>query len=273
MVNALDHLEKEVRSFGHDAAKSPIFIPELQGGWYTSYKSKHTFDDIYNFYGDRFTRIVYDSVLAQGCTMLSFYMVYGGTNWGTLGDIDGTTSYDYSACIRESGYISARLRNLRLGLFFARSFSDVFAKTVRVKNPNIRASIKNVFNLQRRAVVDSGEESNAVVFTFLRNFSKTESPKFELFVNYIGAQGKKVLFGMQCYLPYKSSFIALGNYVTSTGLKLIFSSIPIHLRILHPPSGSDPGREIWIIPVNDGGEFAFEGEINVDGKEQIIIFF
>ncbi|CAB4467800.1 hypothetical protein RhiirA1_505926 [Rhizophagus irregularis] len=266
MVNALDHLEKEVRSFGHDAAKSPIFIPELQGGWYTSYKSKHTFDDIYNFYGDRFTRIVYDSVLAQGCTMLSFYMVYGGTNWGTLGDIDGTTSYDYSACIRESGYISARLRNLRLGLFFARSFSDVFAKTVRVKNPNIRASIKNVFNLQRRAVVDSGEESNAVVFTFLRNFSKTESPKFELFVNYIGAQGKKVLFGMQCYLPYKSSFIALGNYVTSTGLKLIFSSIPIHLRILHPPSGSDPGREIWIIPVNDGGEFAFEGEINVDGN-------
>ncbi|GBC08608.1 hypothetical protein RclHR1_08250005 [Rhizophagus clarus] len=266
MVNAIDHLEKEVRGFGHDAAKSPIFIPELQGGWYTSYKKKHTYDDIYNFYGDCFTRIVYDSVLAQGCTMLSFYMVYGGTNWGTLGDIDGITSYDYSACVRESGYMSARLRNLRLGLFFVRSFSDVFAKTVRVKNPNISASVKDVFNLQRRAVIDSDGESNAVVFTFLRNFSKTKSPKFNLFVSYMGAQGKKMRFEMQCYLPYKSSFIALGNYVTSTGLKLIFSSIPIHLRIIHPPSENNPGREIWIIPVNDVGEFAFEGKISVDGN-------
>jgi hypothetical protein len=162
--------------------------------------------------------------------------------------------------------MSSRLRNLRLGLFFARSFSDVFAKTVRVKNRNISASVEGVFNLQRRAVIDSGGESNAVVFTFLRNFSKSESSEFKLFVNYIGAQGKRVLFDMQCYLPYKSSFIALGNYVTSTGLKLIFSSIPIHLRILHPPSVNDPGREIWIIPVNDVGEFAFEGEINVDGN-------
>jgi len=193
-------------------------------------------------------------------------MVYGGTNWGTMGDIDGTTSYDYSACIRESGYISARLRNLRLGLFFVRSFSDVFSKTVRVKKPNISASINGVLNLQRRAVIDSGGESNAVVFTFLRNFSKTENSKFKLSVNYIGAQEKKIVFDMHCYLPYKNSFIALGNYVTSTGLKLIFSSIPIHLRILHPSSENDPGREIWIIPVNDVGEFAFEGEISVDGN-------
>ncbi|RIA85907.1 Glycoside Hydrolase Family 35 protein [Glomus cerebriforme] len=266
MVNALDHLEKVVRGFGHDAAKSPIFIPELQGGWYSSYKLKHTFDDVYNYYGDRFTRIVYDSILAQGCTMLSIYMVYGGTNWGTIGDIDGTTSYDYSACIRESGYISGRLRNLRLGLFFIRSFSDIFAKTVRVKNPNISASVKDVFNLQRRAVMDSGGQASAVVFTFLRNFTKTGSSQFKLFVNHIGAQGEKETFDMQCYLPYKSSFIALGNYVTSTGLKLIFSSIPIHLRILHPPYENDPGKEIWIVPVNDVGEFAFEGEINVDGN-------
>ncbi|PKK80814.1 hypothetical protein RhiirC2_859600 [Rhizophagus irregularis] len=267
VVKALDNIEKVVRSFGHDAAKSPIFIPELQGGWYTSYKSDHTFDDVYNYYGDRFTRIVYDSVLAQGCTMLSIYMTYGGTNWGTLGDIDGYTSYDYSACIREFGYMSARLRNLRLGFLFTRSFSDVFAKTERVKkNPNITASIRGVFNLQRRAIIDSGGQGNAVVFTFLRNFSKTKNSQFQLFVNYMEAQGDTRSFVMQCYLSYKSSFIALGNYITSTGLKLIFSSVPIHLRILHPPSENDTGREIWIVPVNNIGEFAFEGEIDVDGN-------
>jgi hypothetical protein len=162
--------------------------------------------------------------------------------------------------------MSARLRNLRLGFLFTRSFSDVFAKTERVRNPNITASIKGVFNLQRRAIIDSGGQGNAVIFTFLRNFSKTKNSQFQLFIKYMEAQGNTRSFVIQCYLSYKSSFIALGNYITSTGLKLIFSSVPIHLRILHPPSENDTGREIWIVPVNNIGEFAFEGEINVDGN-------
>ncbi|CAG8445632.1 14478_t:CDS:2 [Funneliformis caledonium] len=268
VMKALDHLEKEVRGFGHDAAKSPILIPELQGGWFTTYKLDHTFDDVYNFYGDRFTRIVYDSVLAQGCTMLSIYMVYGGTNWGTIGDTDGYTSYDYSACIREFGYMSGRLRNLRLGFLFAQSFSDVFARTERVDVPSVNASVKDVFNLQRQTVNDQSGQGNVVVFTFLRNFAEKKHYQFQLFVNHTEIQGETQTFAMQCYLPYKSSFIALGNYITSTGLKLIFSSIPIHLRILHPQSDDDLGREIWIIPVNDVGELAFEGEINIEGNLQ-----
>src|ERR1043165_2061665 len=139
---------------------------------------------------------------------------------------DGTTSYDYSACIREFGYISSRLRDLRLGFLFIRSFSDVFAKTERVKSPNISASVKNVVNLQRQTVIDSGGQGNVVVFTFLRNFSVKKGSRFQLFVNYTDAQGEKKKFEMPCYLPYKSSFIALGNYETSIGLKLIFSSMP-----------------------------------------------
>ncbi|CAG8625660.1 3954_t:CDS:2 [Cetraspora pellucida] len=240
---------------------TPIFIPELQGGWFTTYKLQHTFDDVYNFYGDAFTRTIYESVLAQGCTMSSIYMVYGGTNWGTLGDIDGYTSYDYSACIREYGYMSSRIRELRLGIHFIRSFSDVFTKTERVKNPNVTTSIKNVFNLQRKSVMKNVKRGEEVLFSFFRNFNDQKIPIFQVYVTYKEGQRREQKFYMSCLLPYKTSFIALGNYTTITGLKLIFSTLPIHLRIIQ-----NNLNEIWLIPVNDVGELAFQGEVTVDGN-------
>ncbi|CAG8456776.1 1979_t:CDS:2, partial [Acaulospora morrowiae] len=153
--------------------------------------------------------------------MLSLYMTYGGTNWGTLGDTDGYTSYDYSACIREYGYISSRLRKLRLGILFARSFFDSFAKTERVKNPNVTASINNVINCQRRSVVNPDNRKNGVLFTFIRNFSEQKHPIFQLYVEYQEDDDGKVI---------------------------------------------DKGCEIWIVPVNNVGEMAFQGAISVDGN-------
>ena len=40
--------------------------------------------------------------IAVGATAQSFYMTYGGTNWGWLGMPENYTSYDYGAAIRES---------------------------------------------------------------------------------------------------------------------------------------------------------------------------
>lgn len=86
VVSELEKMEKKVRSFGHANKRTPIFIPELQGGWFNHYGIKYTYDAIYRFYGDDYTRLMLDTVFSQGCTMLNFYMFYGGTNWGTIGD-------------------------------------------------------------------------------------------------------------------------------------------------------------------------------------------
>jgi hypothetical protein len=66
--------------------KSPIFIPELQGGWFNHYQLEHTYDQIFNFFGEDYTKLIYETTLAQGSTMASLYIPYGGTNWGSLGD-------------------------------------------------------------------------------------------------------------------------------------------------------------------------------------------
>ena len=110
----IDTLEKTVRGFGGWMLETPIFLPECQGGWYLNWGLDHTFDEVYNYYGSGFTKLAFESLIAQGTAMISFYMYYGGTSWGTVNDPDVTTTYDYSACIREYGYLSDRLRLLRL---------------------------------------------------------------------------------------------------------------------------------------------------------------
>ena len=63
-----------------------MFLPEMQGGWFNHYQLQHTYDQIYDFYGEHLTRILFETSLAQGVTALGVYIPYGGTNWGTLGD-------------------------------------------------------------------------------------------------------------------------------------------------------------------------------------------
>ena len=85
VVSGMGGLEKRVRAIGGGALETPIFIPELQGGWFNHYTVKHSYDDVYSYYGEPYTKLVLDLCLSQGVGALSYYMFYGGTNWGTLG--------------------------------------------------------------------------------------------------------------------------------------------------------------------------------------------
>ncbi|KAI7850100.1 glycoside hydrolase superfamily [Circinella umbellata] len=256
MEGSLDRLEKTVRAFGGGAAKSPMFIPELQGGWFNHYQLEHTYDMIYEFYGDQYTKLVVDSCLAQGVSILSLYMTYGGTNWGTIGDPDVYTSYDYSACIREYGYLSMRGRNLRQTILFSRSFDPYFTQTDRQYKKSIKSTARKVINTQRV----SANSDQKVLFTFLRNFNRDRLEIFDLNIDH--PEGN---FTMTCYLPYKTSFTAVGNYRAANGLHLLQASIPIHLRMTHP----ETNEEIWIVEPNQLGGLAFEHrEMEVSGNMQ-----
>ncbi|KAF7720730.1 hypothetical protein EC973_006234 [Apophysomyces ossiformis] len=256
MENSIDVLEKKVRGYGGGAKDSPMFIPELQGGWFNHYLLSHTYDDINDFYGDQYTKLLVESTLAQGVSIASIYMIYGGTNWGSIGDPDVYTSYDYSACIREYGFMSSRGRNLRETVLFARSFDPYFTKTDRVAKPNITSSVPHTMNLQRVAV----DSDQPVKFTFFRNFDSKKRDMFQVTVN---TQG--YLFNMQCYLPYKTSFIAVGSYNVANGLHLLMSTIPIHMRMVN----KETNDEVWIIEPNTVGSMAFEHkEMQITGNMQ-----
>ncbi|KAI9254713.1 glycoside hydrolase superfamily [Helicostylum pulchrum] len=255
MENSMDKVESKIRSFGGGAKDSPIFIPELQGGWFNHYQLQHTYDQIFDFYGEEYTKLLVETSLAQGVTMASIYMIYGGTNWGTLGDPDVYTSYDYSACIREFGMLSSRGRNLRKTLLLTRSFDPYFTKTERVTDPNVKTSIPHTLNLQRQSVADQ-----PVTFTFFRNFDRQKRETFDVTID-----EQEGSLTMGCYLPYKTSFIAVGNYATQNDLHLIMSTIPILSRIVD----KENKQEIWIVEPNLVGAMAFTNkQVTVTGNMQ-----
>ncbi|CAO3614951.1 unnamed protein product [Cunninghamella blakesleeana] len=245
MENSMDVLEKKVRGFGGGAKHSPIFIPELQGGWFNHYQLQHTYDQIYDFYGDHYTKLIVDSSLAQGVTMVSIYMIYGGTNWGTLGDPDVYSSYDYSACIREYGYLSIRGRSVRETMIFAQSFETYFTKTELGKKSSVTSKVSNIVNRQRLSV---GSDQQ-VMFTFYRNFDRKKRSEFEVEVKQYNHR-----FTMGLHFPYKTSFFGLGNYEAINGILLVQSTLPIHARMVNKKTN----EETWIIEPNQIGGLAFE---------------
>ncbi|KAJ3191977.1 hypothetical protein HK101_007206 [Irineochytrium annulatum] len=249
---AVDNMEKAVRGFGGSAASAPIFIAELQGGWFNHYQLKCTYDTIYDYYGEDYTRLLVESVFAQGVTAFNIYMFYGGTNWGSLGDTDVYTSYDYSACIREHGHLSGRARMLRLTLAFLRSFSTVTTRTMPLP-ASAQASCKPAGALNRERVSIGDEEGT---LTFFRNFSRTGATSFEVKLT------TRPTVTLQMKLAPKRSFIGLGHHESRiTGLKLMMSTAPIHLRTKVVEGG---GRqvEVWICE-GGVGEMAFDGQLEI----------
>ncbi|KAJ1561135.1 hypothetical protein HK096_005874, partial [Nowakowskiella sp. JEL0078] len=244
----VDQLEKTIRAFGGSAADAPIFVAELQGGWFNQYKHHCTYDDIYTYYGEDYTRLIFDCMLSQGISMLSYYMFFGGTNWGTLGDPDVYTSYDYSACIREWGFLSGRARKLRLGIMFTRSFADVLTRTDFVQHSEtLKVTPSNAFNRRR---VSAGK--NKVEFNFFRNFSRDKLPSVAVQVKY-----NNNWIDLKCEIPYKRSMITLGNYTTTTNIHLVMATCPIHVRSIVSVNGTN--TEVWYIESDDlvSGEFLF----------------
>ncbi len=87
-------------SFDHPAGR-PIISPEFQGGSFDPWGGPG-YDKCAQLINDQFANVFYKQNIAVGATSQNFYMTYGGTNWGWLGEPENYTSYDYGAAIRET---------------------------------------------------------------------------------------------------------------------------------------------------------------------------
>ncbi|MFF0092492.1 beta-galactosidase [Streptomyces canus] len=87
-------------SYDHPAGK-PLYSPEFQGGAFDPWGGPG-YDKCAELINDQFANVFYKQNIAVGATAQSFYMTYGGTNWGWLSMPQNYTSYDYGAAIRET---------------------------------------------------------------------------------------------------------------------------------------------------------------------------
>ncbi|KAJ1567465.1 hypothetical protein HK405_005872, partial [Cladochytrium tenue] len=230
---------------------APILVAELQGGWFNQYQHKCTYDDIYNYYGEDYQRLLFDCMLSQGVTMMSYYMFYGGTNWGSLGDPDVYTSYDYSACVREWVFLSGRGRKLRLGVLFARSFGRALAATDLIEQ-SLTVRPAQAYNRSRRTAGGGGAPS--ATFHFLRNFAGPDAAR-AIEVEAMVAPGVPPVT-MRARLAYRAAAVAVGDYaVGGTGLTVVLSTLAVHCRM------AVSGGEVWVVQSDEdaGGELLVHG--------------
>jgi beta-galactosidase GanA len=87
-------------SYDHVAGK-PLYTAEFQGGAFDPWGGPG-YDQCAKLINDQFANVFYKQNIAVGATAQSFYMLYGGTNWGWLSMPQNYTSYDYGAAIRET---------------------------------------------------------------------------------------------------------------------------------------------------------------------------
>jgi len=125
----VDGFEERYRQRG--ATRSPLYMPEVQGGIATiSGDDGRTLADRYERFVGYGT--VQDlSLIGQGLTMINRYMFFGGTTWGYTLFPNLGSSYDYAAPIREWTALGPRFEEQRrLSLQLAATASSL-AATVR----------------------------------------------------------------------------------------------------------------------------------------------
>ncbi|MCA1596300.1 MAG: beta-galactosidase [Chloroflexi bacterium] len=110
--------------------ESPPMVTELQGGWFSDVGQKSTREP--GAYGPDQVNALTRSVMAHGVAASSYYMVYGGTNFGYWGSRGRTTSYDYTAPIAEPGGLWDKYRSVKLIGDFVRIAGSEFVRMPEV---------------------------------------------------------------------------------------------------------------------------------------------
>ncbi|KAJ1020045.1 hypothetical protein NDA16_004325 [Ustilago loliicola] len=140
----------------------PFYIPEFQGGSYDPYGGPG-YKSCGQMTNASFTRVANTALWSQRVTLLSLYMVYGGTNWGGLAEPDVYTSYDYGAALDEHRKTNDKYAELKRQGHFISAFPDL-AMTDQITD-------KPGFNITQTYDLDTKHDVDAKVFrtTVLEN--------------------------------------------------------------------------------------------------------
>jgi beta-galactosidase GanA len=132
---------------------TPGFAAEFGGGWFDYWGSNGTYPCTAIQRGKRYQRVFYGTNLANGITIQSFYMGFGGTSWGWQPAPVVYTSYDYGAAIDEARQIRPKALELKQLGHFIQSFPGLARMD---KGPEIKASSDKI-RIYHNVNAQSGE--------------------------------------------------------------------------------------------------------------------
>jgi beta-galactosidase GanA len=146
-------------SYDHPAGK-PLETAEFQGGAFDPWGGPG-YDKCSQLINDQFANVFYKQNIAVGATSQSFYMLYGGTNWGWLGEPENYTSYDYGAAIRETRQLDPKYDEDKLIGYFTQSTAPLTKTDPLPSTPTDNAKIVDTARLNP----DTGTQFHVVRHT------------------------------------------------------------------------------------------------------------
>ncbi len=126
--DTLDNLEDIVRDFNNF---SPLFVAELQAGWYDKWLGAG-YENIRENLGFNHINIMTKTAIANGVTVFNHYMAAGGTNILDLAADEVYTSYDFAAPISEFGAIRDNFKKAKEINYFLDGFNLCETESVDV---------------------------------------------------------------------------------------------------------------------------------------------
>lgn len=159
--DTLDNLEDIVRDFNQ---KSPIFVAELQAGWYDKWLGKG-YEAIRDDMGFDHINIMTKTLIANGGTVFNHYMAIGGTNILDMAADEVYTSYDFASPISEFGAIRDNFKKAKEINYFLESFDITTTEPV---SSNVEIPENCFYKLRT-------DNINGCSWRFLRNLNPCET--------------------------------------------------------------------------------------------------
>ncbi|MFI1030170.1 beta-galactosidase [Streptomyces sp. NPDC020951] len=206
--------------------ESPLIIPEAQGGAFDPWGGTG-YQDCAQLTGTDFTRVFSKMSIAAGVSGQSFYMTYGGTNWGWLADPNAVyTSYDYGAPINESRQLTDKYQEFKRLGYMVNSVTSL-ARTDKAEAP---VPSDDALRVDRRVNPDDGTQFFAV-----RHADTRVKDKDETTLSLKGADGDypRVPQRGTITVDGRDAKLLVAGYDLSESQRLVYSTSEImtHARI------------------------------------------
>ncbi|OGI03313.1 MAG: hypothetical protein A2Y25_07135 [Candidatus Melainabacteria bacterium GWF2_37_15] len=160
----LDNAEENLKIY---CENSPLFVAELQAGWYDRWNGPG-YRHIRRLFGREHINIVTKTALSQGITMFNHYMGCGGTSWDKLASCEVYTSYDFAAPVSDVGIPKGNGYKAKEINYFLNAFNlaSTDPDTVDIEGENVFAKLRK-------------DNINGCKWLFIRNLNR-EAKKFNL---------------------------------------------------------------------------------------------
>ncbi|KAJ5682963.1 hypothetical protein N7462_006128 [Penicillium macrosclerotiorum] len=233
--------------FAESQPSMPNFMPEFQGGSYNPWGGPEGGcpDDI----NQDFANLFYRWNIGQRVTAMSLYMLFGGTNWGSIAAPVTASSYDYSAPISEDRSIGSKYYETKLLALFTRSAKDLTMTDL------IGNGTQYTDNSLARAYELRNPDTNAGFYaTFHTNTSTSTNEAFHLKINTSAGKLTVPRHGGVIRLNGHQSKILVTDF--SFGSKtLLYSTAEV---LTYSVSNKIPTLALWV-PTGESGEFNIKG--------------